>query len=107
MGWNFDEFFTNAGEKAQEALDDLIKVGKPMVEVAAAEWGQDLLKQMQQESQKDLNAAVKDMQNNPSQPGTLGAAFKTTIQGTFLETYGLYIVIGVAALIVLGMFLRK
>ena len=104
MGWNFDEFFSNAGEKAQEAIDSLIKVGVPAVEVAAQEWAQDLLKQSQAESQKELNAAIKDIQNQPTSP--LGAAIKTTVQGTFLETYGLYIAVGVVGLIAVGFALR-
>ena len=105
MGWNIDDFFKDAGAKVQEGIDSLTKVGVPAIEVAAQQWGIDTLTSMQKESQKELNAVVKDMQNSPSTP--FGAAIKTTVQGTFLETYGLYILGGVVALIILGMFLRK
>lgn len=104
MSWDFGQFFSDAGAKAQEALDQMVKVGVPAVEVAAAQWGQDLLKNMQGESQKELNAAVKDLQNSPSSP--LGSAITATVQGTFLQTYGMHIAIGVGALIVLGFALR-
>lgn len=104
MDWNFDEFFSNAGAKAQEAIDSLIKVGVPAVEVAAAEWAQGTLKDMQTQSQKELNAAIKDIQNSPTSP--LGSAIKTTVQGTFLETYGLYIAVGVVGLVAVGFMLR-
>ena len=104
MGWDINQFFSDAGAKVQESLDSLQKVGIPAIEVAAQQWGIDTLTSMQKGSQKELNAAVKDIQNSPSTP--LGNAIKTTVQGTFLETYGLYIVLGVAALIIIGMLLR-
>lgn len=104
MSWNFDEFFSDAGAKAQDAINSVVKVGVPALETAAQQWGIDTLTAMQKESQKELNTAVKEVQAQPSSP--FGAAIKTTIQGTFLETYGLYIVAGVAGLIILGMFLK-
>lgn len=106
MGWDFQEFFDSAGEKAQEALNDLVKVGVPAVQVAAQQWAQDALGDMQKESQKELNAAIKEVQSKPSSPGSIGDAFKTTIQGTILETYGMHILIGVVALVVIGMMLK-
>lgn len=104
MGWNIDDFFNDAGAKAQDAIDSLVKVGVPAMEVAAQQWGIDTLERMQKDSQKELNAVVKDMQNSPSTP--IGAAIQTTVQGTFLQTYGLHIVIAVVALIVIGMMLK-
>lgn len=104
MDWNFGDFFADAGAKAQAALDQLQQVGVPALEVAAQQWGIDTLTSMQKESQSELNQAVKEVQAGPSTP--FGDALKTTIQGTFLETYGLYIVGGVLALILLGVFLK-
>lgn len=104
MGWNIDDFFNDAGAKAQEAVDSLVKVGVPAMEVAAQQWGIDTLQKMQKDSQKELNAVVKDIQNSPSTP--IGAAIQTTVQGTFLQTYGLHIIVAVVALIVIGMMLK-
>ena len=104
MGWNIDDFFNDAGAKAQDAIDSLVKVGVPAMEVAAQQWGIDTLERMQKDSQKELNAVVKDMQNSPSTP--IGAAIQTTVQGTFLQTYGLHIMVAVVALIVIGMMLK-
>lgn len=104
MGWNIDDFFNDAGAKAQDAIDSLVKVGVPAMEVAAQQWGIDTLQQMQKDSQKELNAVVKDIQNSPITP--IGAAIQTTVQGTFLQTYGLHIMIAVVALIVIGMLLK-
>lgn len=105
MDFNFDEFFNNAGKAAQEQIDSLTKVGVPALEVAAQKWGIDTLQQMQKSSQKELNAAVKDVQNRPSTP--FGDALKSTVQGTFLQTYGLWIVVGIVVLLFVGMALRK
>lgn len=104
MGWNIDDFFNDAGAKAQDAIDSLVKVGVPAMEVAAQQWGIDTLQKMQKDSQKELNAVVKDIQNSPSTP--IGAAIQTTVQGTFLQTYGLHIIVAVVALIVIGMMLK-
>lgn len=104
MGWNIDDFFSDAGKKAQDAIDSLVQVGVPAMEVAAQQWGIDTLTAMQKESQKELNAVVKDMQNSPSTP--IGAAIQTSVQGTFLQLYGLHILVAVVALIVIGMMLK-
>lgn len=104
MGWNIDDFFNDAGAKAQDAIDSLVKVGVPAMEVAAQQWGIDTLERMQKDSQKELNAVVKDIQNSPSTP--IGAAIQTTVQGTILQTYGIHILVAVVALIVIGMMLK-
>src|SRR5579859_311020 len=101
MGWDIGEFFSNAGANAQNAIDSLVKVGVPAVETAAAQWGIDTLTSMQKESQKELTTQIKSATSNPV-TGSLSAAFQTTVQNTFLQTYGLYIVLGVVALLIIG-----
>lgn len=105
MDFDFGAFFEDAGKKAQSALDDLTKVGVPGIEVAAQQWGIDTLKSMQAGSQKELTAAVKDVTANGNN-STLGNAFQATIQNTIFQSYGLYIVGGIAVLIVVGFALR-
>lgn len=103
---DFDELFGNAKQAVQKSLDDALRVGRPAVEASLQQWGIDTLKSMQVDSQKNLNAELKKQMDEPSRPGSFGAALSSTVQGTILETYGLQIVIGVALLIILGMALK-
>lgn len=107
MGFDFGEFFNDAGKKAQEQIDSLIKVGVPALETSLEQWGLDTLKQMQKESQGDLNKAVKEVTANDPAPGSFGAALSATIKGTVLETHGGLILGGAVALIVVGIFLSR
>lgn len=104
---DFGEFFKDAGAKAQEAIDSMVKVGVPALQASAEQWGIDTLTQMQKEHSKELNAAIKEVTKNDPAPGTFGAALSATVKGSILETQGttiLYVVIG---LIGLGLFLRS
>lgn len=107
MGFDFGEWFENAGQKAQEALGDLQQVGVPALEVWAQNLGQDLLSQWNKDSQSRLNSAVKDIADRPSSPpGTLGNAFSSMVKGTILETYGMHILIAIILLVGIGFYMR-
>lgn len=106
MDFDFGKFFDDAGEKAQAALGDLVKVGVPAVQASLEQWGIDVLKKQQEQTQSDLNTAVKDVMAQSPQPGSFGAALSTTIKGTILETHGLMIVLGIVALIAVGFVLK-
>ena len=87
------------------AIDDLVKTGKPALEASLEQWGLDTLKQMQKESQGQLNAAVKEITAKDPAPGSFGAALSATLKGTVLETNGLLIVSVIGGLIFLGIVL--
>ena len=106
MGVSFEEFFKDAGAKAQEQIDSLVKVGVPALQASAEQWGIDVLTDMQKEHSKDLSAAIKEVTKNDPAPGSFGAAFNATIKGSILETQGTTILIAVIGLICLGLFLR-
>ncbi len=106
MGFDFGAFFSDAGAKAQAAIDDALKVGVPVLQASAEQWGIDTLKKMQEGHQAEANQAIKEMTANDPAPGTFGAALSATIKGSVLETHGTQIMIGVGALIFLGFFLR-
>lgn len=106
MGFDFGEFFNDAGKKAQDALNDLAKVGVPALKASAEQWGIDVLQKMNKETQGELNAAVKEVTKNDPPPGSFGAALQTTIKGTVLEANGGKILIAVVGLIAVGLFLR-
>lgn len=107
MGIDFNSFFNDAGKKVEESLNDIVKVGTPVLKSSLEQWGIDTLKKMNSETQKEVNVAVKDVLARDPQPGSFGAAVSSTIQGSVLQTYGLQITLAVAALILLGFFLRK
>lgn len=106
MGFDFGDFFDQAGEKAQDALDDLVKVGVPTLQATLEQWGIDVLQRQNEQTQAQLNQAVADITKNDPPPGSLGAAFNTTIQGTILQTHGGLLIGVCAGLILLGLFLR-
>lgn len=106
MDFDFGAFFSDAGKNAQAAIDDALKVGVPAVKSSLEQWGIDTLRRMNGETQAELNQAVKELTANDPAPGSLGAAFATTIKGTILEQYGTEIIVGVVLLIGLGLFLR-
>lgn len=106
MGFNFEEFFDQASDKVQDSLNDLVKVGKPAIEASLEQWGIDVLTKAQKESQGELNAAVKEITAKDPAPGSFGAAVSATVKGTVLETYGLYIVLGVVSLVAIGFLAR-
>ena len=106
MGIDFGELFDQAGEKAKAALDDIVKVGKPALEASLEQWGIDTLTRMQKESQGELNEAIKEVTKNDPAPGSFGAALSTTVQNSFLQNYGHFVLMGVAGIIVLVIFLK-
>lgn len=107
MGFNFDDFFKDAGDKVQSQIDSLVKVGVPALQASAEQWGIDTLTAMQKEHSKELSAAVKEVIKNDPAPGSFGAALSATVKGSVLETQGTTILIAVIGLVVLGMFLRS
>lgn len=104
---DFDSFFKDAGKKVEESLNDVVKVGTPVLKSSLEQWGIDTLKKMNSETQKEVNVAVKEMMAKDPVPGSFGAAVSATVQGSILQTYGLQITLAVAALILIGFFLRK
>jgi len=107
MGFDFEEFFRNAGEAAQEQIDNLIKTGAPALEASLEQWGIDTLKKWQDEAQGRLNTAVNDITKNDPAPGSFGAAVNATIQNTVFQKYGLLIVVGIGGLVVVGIMLGR
>jgi len=106
MGIDFQKLFEDAGNKAQAAVNDLVKVGTPALKSSLEQWGIDTLTQMHKESERDLNMAVKEVTATSPQPGSFGAALNATVQGSVLQTYGMEITLGVAALILIGFMLK-
>ncbi len=107
MGFDFDSFFNDAGKKVEESLQDITKVGVPVLKSSLEQWGIDTLKKMNSETQKEVNQAVKDTLAKDPVPGSFGAAVSATVQNSVLQTYGMQITLGVAALILIGFALRK
>lgn len=106
MDFNFGDFFNDAGKKAQEALDDLVKVGKPALLASLEQQGIDTLNKMLKGEQQNLNAAVKEVTAKDPAPGSFGAALSSTVQGSVFQVYGMQITIGIVALILIGFMLR-
>lgn len=106
MGIDFDSFFNEAGKKAEESLNDLVKVGVPVMQASLEQWGIDVLQKQNKATQQELNQAVKDVVAKDSTPGSFGAAVSATVQGSILQTYGMEITLGISALILIGFFLR-
>lgn len=107
MGIDFGKFFSDAGEKAQDALNDLVKVGKPALEASLEQWGIDVLQKELKQDQAELSAAVKEVTAKDPDPGTFGAALSATVKNTVFENYGMHILIGVVALVGVGFLLRS
>jgi len=109
MGFNLDDLWGQAQEKIDEALQTAQEVGWPALKSSLEQWGIDVLTQQNKETQQTLNTNVKAVLDKPdSPPGSLGAAFKSVFQNTFMNQYGVYIIGGVLVVGVLGyMALRK
>ena len=107
MGWDFEEFFNEAGDKVQAALDDIKDVGEPGIKAALEQWGIDVLTAQNKETQKELNDAVKRVTANEPAPGSFGAALSATVENSVFANYGGLILGGIAGLIILGIFLGR
>jgi hypothetical protein len=106
MGINFSDLFNQAKEELGKKAEEFLSVGAPGLEVTLQQWGIDTLERMKKESQGELNTALKEITKQDAAPGSFGAALSSTIKGTFLENYGMHIVFGVIALILIGFYLR-
>jgi len=103
---DFQDYLDGAWQAVQNGVNDAWKVGKPMMEASLEQWGRDVLDQQLKNSNKELNAAVKEIASRDNPPGSFGSALSQTLQGTILQTYGLHILGLVIVLILLGMYLK-
>lgn len=106
MGINFEDLFDQGVESVKKQADEFLRVGVPALEVSLQQWGIDTLERMQKDSQAELNTVVKDMASKEPIQGSFGAAVSASVKGTFLQVYGVHILIGVIALIAVGFYLK-
>lgn len=114
MGLNLDDLWGQAKDAINKSLEDVKRVGVPAITSAAEKWGADVLQQQKDQLLKDsqlkdkeLQSVVKDIQARPATPGSFGSFFSETIMGAGLGANGVLIVLGLAAVVGLGIYLGK
>lgn len=107
MSFDFDDFFKQAGAKAQEALGDLEKVGVPTLQAALEQWGIDVLTKQNEETVKKQEAAVAQVFANEPAPGTFGAALAATVKNSAIQQNSNLILFSVFGLLAVGYLLAR
>lgn len=114
MGFSIDDLFGQAKEAIDKGLEQVKSVGVPALESAAEKWAanalQDQVKSLGQksaEADKTLQQNVKQVLAAPSVPGSFGSYLSQTVQGAGLGANGPLILLGVAGIIIFGMFLGR
>ena len=114
MGFSIDDLFGQAKEAVNKGLEDVKAIGIPALQSAGEKWAanalQDAAKSLGQKSAEHdaaLQTNVKELLSRPQEPGSFGSYFSQTIQGAGIGAYGPMILIGVAGLVLFGVFMGK
>lgn len=104
---DFGQLWEDLKEKTGSAVDDALKTGWPAVQSGLEQWGIDVLKKQNAETQKTLENNVHEIMTRPATSVGVSDYIKNAMQGPILKEYGGLIVAGVVGILVVGMYLRK
>ena len=107
MGINFNDLFNDAGAKVEASLNDLVKVGRPVLTASLEQWGVNVINADLKKNQAETSTVVKELMAKEPDPGSFGAALSATVQGTIFQNYGMQIALGIGALVLLGIVLGR
>ena len=107
MGIDFNDLFGQAKNAIDQAFNDVKKTGVPALEASLEKWGADALNKMAQDSQKTVDANVKEILARPQDPNGLGAYLANTFKSPVMQQYGGFIVVGLFAVAVGGYFIFR
>lgn len=105
MNWN--DFYGGLKEGATKAWDDVVATGVPALQSSAEKWAIEVLTKQNEATQAKLEENVSEIMQRPTEPGSFGEAMQSAVSSPILKEYGMQIVLGVAGVLLLGMFLRK
>lgn len=106
MGFNWDDLWNQGTAQIEKGFEDVVRIGAPAIQSAAEQWAINVLTDQNKETQKELNNVVQDFVNQPSNPTGLGNALQQTAKDVAYNQYGLWIVGGCLALLLVGGMLR-
>lgn len=105
MDWQ--QLWDQGKSDLEKAFSDVVATGTPAIKASLEQWGADVLQEQANASKKELAAQVDDISKHPSAPGTFGAAFSDVMKSTVVDKYGVWILLGVGGLVILGVMLGK
>lgn len=105
MNIDWDSLWGGAKEAVQNAANDAIKVGVPAIQAGAEQWAIQVLQEQQQRTQATLDANMKDIMERDS--SAIGSAISGQVQQSAARNWGPYVLAGVGALILLGVFIAR
>lgn len=104
---NWDDIWGQAEKAVSDGWNDLQRVGVPALQNAAEQWGIQVLTEQNKKTSAELKQVTKEMLDQPSADGSFGSFLKEGFQAPVLDKYGPHILIGAAALIIVGVIAAK
>lgn len=105
MGLDLSALWEQGKQQIQNQIDSFVQTGVPAiqsgVEKSAIEW----LQKSNQATQARLEQGIQQQLQGP--PSAFGDAIKEAFSGAASKQYGMYIVLGVAGVGILGYLLLK
>ena len=110
LSWS--ELMDQGKAALQKEYDDVVATGVPAIKAGLETWGAQVLTEQANASKAELKSAVVAISKNPPPaPGSIGESFSNLFKEVGGDVagnkYGLWIVAGVGALVVLGVVLGR
>ena len=104
---DFGQLWEDIKSNVKPKIDDALKTGWPAIQSGLEQWGIDVLKKQNAETQKTLENNVAEIMSRPSTGDGFSDYIKNAFQGPMLKQYGGVVVMGIVGLLVVGAYLRK
>lgn len=106
MGLDLSALWEQGKAQVQNQIDSFVKTGVPAIQSSVEKSAIDWLKKSNEATQAKLEEGVQAQLQGP--PSAFGDAIKQAFTGAASKEYGMYIVLGVAGVGILGyLLLRK
>lgn len=107
MSFSISDLFGSSANTANSGMSDALKAGANAGLGYLEQQAINLLQSDKQQHEAAVQSSTQNMLNQPSNPNGFGAYLSGLVKNPALQTYGPYVIGGIAIVLVVGYFMGR